>query len=71
MPQLPASLERSVAASPLRRRSMAITFLAVVVVLLVAGILGFVAWLRGQPGSVVGAFFAALLLASLLSIPAP
>ncbi|MCU0507395.1 MAG: PrsW family intramembrane metalloprotease [Anaerolineae bacterium] len=70
MPQLPASLARSVAVSPLRRKPVAIAFLAIMALLLVAGLVGYGLWLSQQPSSAPSVFIRALLAATGLALPA-
>ncbi len=70
MPQLPPSLARSVPAPPLHRRSVAAAFFAAVAVLLLAGVSGYVLWLRQQPSQAPGVFLLALLAVTGLELPA-
>ena len=70
MPQLPASLARSVAASPLRRTPVALAFFAVMGLFLVAGLVGYGLWLGQQPSRALSVFFLALLAATALALPA-
>lgn len=70
MPQLPASLARSVAVSPLRRAPVALAFLATIGLLLAASLLGYGLWLSQQPSRAPAVFFLSLFAALALSVPA-
>lgn len=70
MPQLPASLARSVAVSPLRRAPVALAFFATIGLLLVASLFGYGLWLGQQPSRAPSVFFLALLAALGLALPA-
>jgi RsiW-degrading membrane proteinase PrsW (M82 family) len=70
MPQLPTSLARTLTASPLRRRPLAIAFLVILALLTGAALAGYAVWLAQQPGPAAGAFLLALLASLALAIPA-
>lgn len=69
MAQLPVSLSHAVAASPLRRRPVAILFFTLLMALLVAAVAGYAGWLGGQAAPVLRVFLLALLAAAALAIP--
>ena len=64
MAQLPASLSHAVAASPLRRRPVAILFFTLLMALLVAAVAGYAGWLGGQAAPVLRVFLLALFAAA-------
>ena len=70
MPQLPAALSRSVAASSVRRSPVAVVFAAVLILLAAAGAAAYVAWLGQQTGATARTFGLALLVSLLLALPA-
>ena len=69
MPQLPPSLARSISASPMRRTPVVVAFVAVLVVLLAAALIGYALWLGQHPSRAPGLFLLALLAAAALALP--
>lgn len=69
MSQLPPSLVRSISASPMRRTPVVVAFVAILVVLLAAGLVGYGLWLGQQPSPAPGIFLLALLAAAVLALP--
>lgn len=70
MPQLPAALSRSVAASSVRRLPVAAVFAVVLILLTAAGAAAYVAWLGQQTGATARTFGLGLLASLLLALPA-
>lgn len=70
MPQLPSTLSRSVATSPLRRSAVAAAFTVVLLLLALAGAAAYAAWLGQQTGATARTFVRALGASLLLALPA-
>jgi protease PrsW len=70
MPQLPAALSRSVAASSVRRSPVAVVFAVVLTLLAAAGAAAYGVWLGQQTGGTARTFGLAVLASLLLALPA-